>query len=248
MNKRVKGRKPPKDRSLVTVQKKIKPDKENDKAAVQENNEDCSSPIKPVENPPPQVIAIKNIELVRLPSLAWSWVLIDDPEPLRILISNDKKIVCSESVRTGEKIYSRRSIEFNLLTGTASYTLYGVPLTSVPTSLETTFSSENDLTNILKNFNSAQVCPGFPLSQLGGIKIPSTLLENGQASRSPTCERILPLNSKQCANCQRMKRSIRRAELRKTAKTNKNETVSTNNEESQQEDFSDEIMEIEVNF
>lgn len=195
-----------------------------------------------------QHVIINNIELVRLPSLAWSWVLIDDPEPLRTLISVDKKIVCTESVRTTGKIYSRRSVEFNLITGTACYSLYGVPLTNVPTSFETTFSSESDLTNILKNFNSSKLCPGFPLSKLAGIKIPSTLLENGEASRSPTCERVV-LNSKQCVNCQRMKHNIRRAERRQIVKNNKKQTVNTNDEESQPSvDFSNEIMEIEVNF
>lgn len=222
------------------------PTKDNQPQAITINNiKDCQPPIKDTQ---PQAITINNFELVRLPSLAWSWVLIDDPEPLRILMSADKKVVCSESVRSAGKIYSRRSIEFDLLAGTACYFVYDQPLPCVPASLKATFSSENDLTNILKDFNAAKLCPGIPVSKIYGITIPSTLLhENGQVSRSPKCDRIV-LNSKQCVHCQRMKCSIRRAEQRKTIKNNKDKITSSNiiDEENQQDSYCSEI--IEVNF
>lgn len=187
-----------------------------------------------------------DLKKIELPSLAWSWVLNDDPEPLWGF-DKEHKIVCSQNVRSSGKIYSRRSVEFNLHAKTVCYCLYGVTLSSLPTYLQTTFSAEDEFSDILKDFDETKLCSGFIIPQLYGVTIPPSELEKVEVSRSSKCERII-LKSKLCCHCKRLKYNIRRAAQRKAIR-NKTETDDDSDKNSLMETFCEDVVtEIEVDL
>lgn len=150
-----------------------------------------------------------NLREIRLPHLSWSWVSTGNPDNE---LTMDGNLFCSESVvgSTG-KIYSRRSVKLNLISGAVSYYVFGVQMNCQPISFKTTFCSENDISNLLSNFQSTKLCPGFPVPQFFGLEISSSLLgfQDEQIIRSPNCNGISP-DSKPCSNCQSMENTIQK--------------------------------------
>lgn len=137
-----------------------------------------------------------NIEEVRLPSLAWAWIEIEIPNR-----PPKTNMICAENVYIAGKIHVRRSVEIDLLTGVACYSLFGDFVGH--DSLNTTFSSESDLSELLRCYGETKLCPGLPVSQFTGQKIPppsSLGYQDGEVLRSSTCTGIHP-NSNPCKNC-----------------------------------------------
>lgn len=134
-----------------------------------------------------------NIREVRLPSLAWAWIEIPNRQP-------KTNMICAENVYIAGKIHIRRSVEIDLLTGVACYSLFGAFVGF--DSLNTTFSSESDLSELLRCYGETKLCPGLPVSQFSGKKIPTSFLgyQDGEVLRSSKCTGIDP-NSNPCKNC-----------------------------------------------
>jgi hypothetical protein len=136
-----------------------------------------------------------NIKEIRLPSMAWAWVEVEIPNRTRTT-----NMICAENVYISGKIHIRRSVEIDLLAGVACYSLFGAFLGL--DSLNTTFSSEFDLSELLRCYAETKLCPGLPVSQFTGQKIPPSTLgyQDGMTLRSSRCIGIEP-NSKPCNNC-----------------------------------------------
>jgi hypothetical protein len=136
-----------------------------------------------------------NIREVRLPSLSWAWIQVEIPNR-----PSTTNMICAENVYIAGKVHIRRSVEIDLLTGVACYSLFGAFLGL--DSLNTTFSSESELSELLRCYGETKLCPGLPVSQFTGQKISPFSLgyQDGQVLRSSRCNGIEP-NSNPCNNC-----------------------------------------------
>ncbi len=143
-----------------------------------------------------------NIESVKLPSLAWSWIFVENPNSPMAL-----RVMCAENVYIAGRIHVRRSVEIDLLNGIACFFLFGALLPLV--SFKTTFSSEEELSDMLRCYGNARLCPGYPISQFLGMRIQTSLLgyQDGEVLRSSKCAGT-ELNSKPCIYCQSMKHTV----------------------------------------
>ena len=136
-----------------------------------------------------------NIREVLLPSLAWAWIQVEIPNH-----RSTTNMICAENVYIAGKIHIRRSVEIDLLTGVACYSLFGAFLGL--DSLNTTFSSESELSELLRCYGETKLCPGLPVSQFIGKNISQSFLgyQDGEVLRSSRCTGIEP-NSNPCNNC-----------------------------------------------
>lgn len=161
----------------------------------------CQSQTKPAIN--------ISLGAIRLPSLAWKWFL-GDSDAQAIKTSTGNNIVCSESVFSGGIIFSRRSVKLNMLTGVVCYFVYEKSLSCLPDSLQTTFTSNNDISELLSNFNNTKLCSGYRASRFSSIDISNESYiqyQNGQILRSSKCRQFVS-DSRPCIDCRNMKNAI----------------------------------------
>lgn len=157
-----------------------------------------------------------NLRAVRLPSIFWSWLVNEEKESK---LPIHESVVCSENCALEDsKTYPRRSIKFDLKLGQAIYYLYGLKIDYLPASFKTTFSSEDDISNLLSKFHAAKLCLGFPVSLFPGVELSRYGPIKGQSVCSLKCSGISEHCYKPCLNCRTMKYAIQRVKSRKDNK------------------------------